>query len=375
VKVLAVTPIFFPVVGGVQQVVLDLALRVGGHGVSMDVAHVARGLHRATETVRGVTVHRLPLYGNRVLGWAPGLRKLAQNYDLLHVHDAQLMALTANVRFTCAAIPALLSTHGGFWHTNRAYLLKRIYEATMIRGAAGHYRRVLASSVGDFEYFKRYAERISLCSNGVDVKRFNRVLAAGARSMNEWVYWGRMSRHKRIDVIIDYVAHAHSRGHPVALLVCGEDVDGLMPAFAAQVERLKLTDFVRFEPYLDGDALRAELCKKTVYVTASEHEGFGLSVVEAMAAGLIVAGRDMVPFTSFIEHGRSGWLLRFDASAADLQRLERLLSSTPAQIDAVSHAARRAAGEYDWDVAAGRFVQHYRDALSDRACVPESGAA
>jgi len=54
---------------------------------------------------------------------------------------------------------------------------------------------------------------------------------------------------------------------------------------AELVRRLDLQDAVRFEPYLDKAALHAELAQRGVYITASEHEGFGLSLVEALAAG------------------------------------------------------------------------------------------
>jgi alpha-1,3-mannosyltransferase len=374
VKILSITPIFFPALGGIQQVVLELALRVREHGVHMDVAHVAAGLNHVTETVQGVTVHRVPLYGNRFFGWAPALRKLVQNYDLLHVHDPQLMAISANVRYTCGNMPAVLSTHGGFWHTNRGYVLKRIYERTMIRGAAGHYQRVLASSVGDYDYFKRYVDRISLCSNGVQVKEFNTVVQVATRNSFKWIYWGRLSRHKRLDLVIDYAHHARRRGFPVDLLVCGQDCDGLMSELKAQVDRLQLGGFVRFEPFLDDAALRIELAERNVYITASEHEGFGLSVVEAMAAGLIVICRNMVPLNSFMEHGRSGWLQQFDRSPTDFERLAQLLSSTPEQVASMSDAARQAASLHDWAVAVPRFVGHYRDALSGHASASESRA-
>ncbi len=365
-RVLSITPTFFPSLGGVQQVVLELALRVKEHGVAMDVAHVAVGLKEIQETVGGVNVFRIPLYGSRAAGWAPALRKLAHGYDLLHVHDPQLLAISANVRYTCGSVPAVLSTHGGFWHTNRGHLFKRVYEKTLLRGAAGHYARVLASSVGDYDYFKQYAERISLCSNGVHVKEFNAVVAGEKDNLFQWIYWGRLSRNKRVDLVIDYAADARRRGFPVDLLVCGQDFDGLMPELQAQVERLKLGGAVRFEPFLDAAALRSELGRRSVYVMASEHEGFGLSVVEAMAAGLIVVCRDMVPLNSFIEHGKSGWLMQFDGGAADLNRMASLMSATADQARAMSAAARRAASIHDWDVAVPRFVSHYRDALAGR---------
>jgi len=363
-KVLSITPTFFPQVGGLEQVVLELALRVRNYGVQMDVAHVACGLHRITERIQDVAVHRVPLHGNRIVGWAPALRRLARSYDLLHVHDPQLLAITANVRTSCNGIPAVLSTHGGFWHTDRGYLLKRLYEATLLRGAAGHYRRVLATSVGDFEYYKRYVSRIALCSNGVHVRQFNEVSQSCRSGLFRWIYWGRLSRNKRIDLVIDYVAHARQLGYPVQMLICGQDFDGLSADLHAKVARMALADVIRFEPYLDNGALRAELAQRDVYITASEHEGFGLSVVEAMAAGLVVVCRDIAPLNALCTHGRSGWLQSFDGSLPDLRSLSELLSSSPEKAASMSSAAREAAAKHDWDVAAPRFVRHYREVLA-----------
>jgi len=362
-KILAITPTFFPQIGGLEQVVLELALRMREHGISMDVAHIATGLTSSSDDLHGVRVHRIPLYGHRALGWAPSLGRLASGYDLLHVHDPQLLAITGNVRVSCGRIPAVLSTHGGFWHTRRGYLAKRLYEATFLGSSVRHYRRVLASSVSDFDYFKRFVDRVDLCSNGVHVQRFNGVAGRESGGLDQWIYWGRLSRNKRIDLIIDSVAAMHARGHGVELLICGKDFDGLMPELRSQIERLGMERFVRFEAYLGTAQLLGELERRSIFITASEHEGFGLTVVEAMAAGLIVVCRDIAPINGFFEHGKSGWSLKFDGSTADSESLADLLSLDAGATRAMSNAARQAAAIHDWSVAVPNFVRHYRQVL------------
>jgi alpha-1,3-mannosyltransferase len=366
-KVLAVTPAFHPQVGGVEQVALELARHLPAEGVAMEVAHVAAGLRPCTEQVRGVTVHRLALHGNRFAGWAPALGALARGYDLLHVHDPQLLAITMNVRAFCAGLPAVLSTHGGFWHTHRKYLLKRLYEHTLLRGAVRHYRRVLASSAADFEYYRGITPRAVVCANGVDCTRFAAVRHRGPTDLLRWVYWGRLSDNKRIDLVIDYLAHAHRLGFPVDLLICGQDVDQRRAALEAQVAQLGLTGAVQFESGLSDAALAEALGERRVYVTASEHEGFGLAVVEALAAGLIVIARDRAPLNGFFVDGRSGCTLSFDHSAADLQKLAALLERRGAAVEAMEEAARAAAQSHDWRVVAPRYVRHYREVLAEGA--------
>lgn len=363
-RVLSVTSTFLPQVGGLERVVLELALRLREHGVHTDVAHVAPGLRGGTETMQAVEVTRVPLYGSRFVGWSPAIRSLARSYDLLHVHDPQLLAISSNVRWMCAEIPAVLSTHGGFWHTEQFSSLKRLFERTLLRRAVAHYDRVLATSVADLEFFQHYTDRISLCSNGVDVTGFGAIARRQPHNLHRWIYWGRLSSNKRVDLAIDYVAHARRQGHPVELLVCGRDFDGLMPALRAQVGRLGLQEAVRFEPYLDDAALRAELATRSLFVTASEHEGFGLSIVEAMAAGLVVVCRDISPLNLFFTAGRSGWFLRFDGTKDDLRRLDEMLSSDGDTVQNITLAAREAAMEYDWSRAAPRFFQHYREVVT-----------
>jgi alpha-1,3-mannosyltransferase len=196
------------------------------------------------------------------------------------------------------------------------------------------------------------------------VKRFNAVAPEQRKGLDRWIYWGRLSRNKRVDLIIDYAAHARDMGRPVDLLICGRDFDRLLPELESQVRRLQLTNSVHFESFLDDAALRSELEHRSVYITASEHEGFGLSVVEAMAAGLVVVCRDMSPLNTFVSQGVNGLLLRFDGGARDLSALGELLSSGPERAASLSVEARRAANEHDWDVAAPRFVEHYRAVMT-----------
>ena len=87
---------------------------------------------------------------------------------------------------------------------------------------------------------------------------------------------------------------------------------------------------------------------------------FGIGIVEAMAAGLVVACRDMQPVNTFFESGKAGLLLSFDGGPQDLETLTDLLRSSAAEAMALSAAARIAAGVHDWDAVIPRFVAHYR---------------
>jgi alpha-1,3-mannosyltransferase len=367
-KVLAITPAFAPQVGGIEQVVQELAIRLCHMGHQVEVAHVATGHARYTvDEVAGLTVHRVPLKGHRLAGWAPALGKLAKGFDLLHVHDPQLMALTANVRLACAQVPAVLSTHGGFRHTQQLSWFKALHERVGLRPMLGHYRMVLASSISDEAYFKGYSDRVVLCSNGVSTDKFGSVPIEPDRPLDRWIYWGRLSRNKRVDQLIDTVALARALGHPVNLLICGRDFDGIAEQLHAQVKALHLDELVSFQTYMPDHELLQELRQRGVYATASEHEGFGLSIVEAMAAGLQVLCRDMSPLNSFVQPGQTGRFLSFDDQGRDTRALQALLQTGADQRRQAREQARQHVQVYSWDGAARRFELLMQQALAHGA--------
>lgn len=363
-RILSITPAFAPQVGGVEQVVQELALRMGVLGHTVEVAHVSPS-HRqlSCDEVAGLNVHRVPLIGHRLVGWAPALGKLAKGFDLLHVHDPQLTAITANVRLSCPNVPAVLSTHGGFRHSKNLALFKAIFERLALRRALRHYRKVLASSVGDLDYFSHYTDKVVLCANGVNTDKFGVVPRGEHKHPKQWIYWGRLSHNKRVDCLLECVALARDAGVMVDLMICGRDFDGIAQNLQQQVQRLHLEQAVCFKTHLSDAQLLDELSRRSVYITASEHEGFGLSIVEAMAAGLLVVCRDMSPLNTFVQPGLSGHFLNFDNSKRDTDTLTALLSRDPASVLAGGDAARSTAQRYNWDAAAKLFEHQFRQAL------------
>ena len=93
-------------------------------------------------------------------------------------------------------------------------------------------------------------------------------------------------------------------------------------------------------------------------------------IVEAMAAGLIVFCRDIEPINDFFEHGKSGFFLAFDGSAADVEAMCSYLREGAAAAGEMSAQARLAAAVHDWDAVAPQFLRHYREVLAETG--PES---
>ena len=224
--------------------------------------------------------------------------------------------LFRSVLLQCPRIPAVLSTHGGFRHTRNHLAFKWMHEHFLMRHLLKRYRKVLAVSESDSAYFSRFSDRVEKCENGISFSKFQRGLLSGTPDPTRWIYWGRWSRNKRIDVVIDAVALARDQGIAIDLLIAGPDFDHLGLSFQARIDELGLAGSVRLHPYIDEESLLQELRQRTVFITGSEYEGFGIGILEAMAAGKIVVCRDMAPINGFVARS-NGFFLGFDGSPGD----------------------------------------------------------
>jgi len=105
--------------------------------------------------------------------------------------------------------------------------------------------------------------------------------------------------------------------------------------------------------------LKKELRTRGVFISASEYEGFGLTIIEAMAAGCLILCRDIPPLNEFVRHGSNGYLLQFDGGMTDEECLRRLLNMTPFELGKCSIISREIASRYDWKIAAKNFADLY----------------
>ncbi len=229
-RILHITPTYSPSVGGIESVVDNLSREAIRSGIVADVAHVRNGLRAVVEDEGDRVIYRIPSYGTSLCGFAPGLKSVACRYDLLHVHDPQLLCLTAQLGLQLASRRMVLSTHGGFNHTSNHLWIKQLHKRYLMRGALAVYDRILASSRNDHDFFNRYSKKVVLVENGVDVDRFSAVseIDRGTDGHLKWIYWGRITKHKRIDCLIDTVRIANDLGFPVSVKVIGSGEPNLI---------------------------------------------------------------------------------------------------------------------------------------------------
>ena len=125
------------------------------------------------------------------------------------------------------------------------------------------------------------------------------------------------------------------------------------PPLAGRVRHLGyVSDAERESLYRDAAAL----------VVPSLHEGFGLTALEAMAAGVpvVAANRGALP-----ELVADAGLLVDPTNADEMAQALLAAIGDPAVRARLSAAGRRRASEYSWIASADRLIEAYRAAASE----------
>jgi glycosyltransferase involved in cell wall biosynthesis len=161
-----------------------------------------------------------------------------------------------------------------------------------------------------------------------------------------------------VDWFLRAVHGAQEVGAPVGGVVAGAGPErARLEALAAE---LGLRDSVRFAGFVPEADLPAVYAAADIYVHTGVQESFGLSVIEAAAAGLpVVAVAEGGPCDT-VQDGRTGLLLPStpEAVAAGLARL----ANHPGEAAAMGQAgAAFIAATYQWEQGAAVFLRVLAD--------------
>ena len=303
-------------VGGITRYVLSLSQRLVQRGHRVIVA--SDGGHcEADVKVLGLTHWRLPLHTSAE--WSPQVfhagRALAQRLrqepvDLVHAHT-RVGQVVADRLSRHLGIPYVTTWHGIF----KRRLGRRLWPCT------GESTIAISQPVRQhvMQDFHVPPDRVRCIYNGIETSYYatppNPALVDAFRA--RWRISpahrvigsvGRMAagRVKGFDLILMAAALLEDTIPELAIVLVG---DGPRRPFLEDVaKRLGIEQRVRFVG--PSDDIRVPLAVMDVFVFPSRWpEGFGLTLIEAMAAGKSVVGTRMGAVSEIIEHGRSGWLV------------------------------------------------------------------
>ncbi|WP_409563156.1 WecB/TagA/CpsF family glycosyltransferase [Hyphomicrobium sp. MC8b] len=370
-RVLHVVRQFHPAVGGLENMVLSLARAQLRAGLQAEVLTLNRRFQDldtvlpSRDCVEDIPVRRIPFRGSRRYPVAPQVLSHIEDFDLIHVHGVDFFADFLSATAPWHRKPMVLTTHGGFFHTTFAQRLKRFYFRTITKSSVRNYRRVIACSENDAQTFSTIAgERVVAIENGVDIHKFRD--ASSREYQPKIAYFGRFAAHKGILNLInafDLVRHAIPDAR---LVLIGNDSDGMLRIIeAACADGLRDGSIKILTDRNDGE-IADELSTCSFFASASQYEGFGLTLVEAMSAGLIPIANEIPSFEAILRRVGIGLLTNFDEPEVAADHLLRFMLASSERYTELRSAAIAAAKPYDWTQVEQLYRNEYERILGHK---------
>lgn len=362
---------FHPAVGGFEDVVKQLALAQAAAGHTVRVVTLNRLFKGSAETlparevIDGIEVIRIPYFGSTRYPIAFSVIKFIRDADIVHVHaiDFFFDYLAWTKLFHRKRL--VVSTHGGFFHTPFAARLKRLYFRTVTRMSLAWYNATVVVSVNDQALFETIRKSGIVCiENGIDTSKYRD--AASQYPTKSILALGRLASNKRLDRLLAFFAALRSKDPQWKLTIAGRPWDVEAAHLISRAETLKLGDAVDIVQAPSETDIRDLMAGSSVIASASEYEGFGLSAVEGMSAGLFPLLSDIAPFRRLV--ARSG--IGINADFSDPEAAADKWISTWQKIEADYGRYRqksiKAASEYDWKPVSKAYAKVYEDICGTR---------
>ncbi len=179
---------------------------------------------------------------------------------------------------------------------------------------------------------------------------------------NQILYVGRLSPNKRIDVLISAIAKIKTNIPDICLHIVG--TGPLLRSLEQLVIHHDLKDGVIFHGFLPEDDLIRLYKSSTLFVLPSVKEGFGIVLLEAMAAGtpIIAANQKDSATIELIDDQENGLLFKPNSIDDLADKIIRILKNDELRNKLIKNGVNKAKN-YSWNVISKQVESLYKKFL------------
>jgi glycosyltransferase involved in cell wall biosynthesis len=376
---------FFPPkwIGGVEIATYYLAKQLQANGIEVHVITSRDPGMPEEENYEGFMVHRLYLpklstLGNALFQLNLFLAVKKIDPDVVHFQYVSTSTYATLIK-TILKKPYIVVGHGSDVYLEkqnrvRLFFLKKILKTT-IRNA----NAVIALT----DHMKQriqedYGRSSIVIPDGVDLKRFSLAVSKeAARTKLQLkhdekiiVFVGNLRAIKGIEYLIRAVEIIRDRGPLTRLLVVGGAASGVVKEEERErlnnlVSTLGLGECVTFVGGIPNDRVPEYLAASDIFVLPSLSEGFGIVLLEAMAAALPIVATNVTGISSIVKEGVNAFLVEPRDAVQIAEKVTTLLND-PELRHRMSENNRVTVQKYAWERVAKEMEQIYLSCLNSQ---------
>ena len=371
--------------GGMNVYVLQLARDLArlGHRVDVytrrhdprdpqvvDLAEGARVIHLdggPYDNAKSTLYNHIPRFLDDLCSYQ---RSEGLDYDLVHSHY-WLSARIGAVLSEKWAVPHVTTLHT----TAKTKLQARAgEEETELRISVEHNAlrdadAIVVSTQHEREALARLygapLHKVHVVPAGVDTELFRPMAKSEARRLldvaeaNVVLYVGRIEPLKGLELLLNAAALLDDMADTRLIIVGGKPAEDIeLQRLEVLAERLGIGDSTTFTGTVAQKDLRKYYSASDVFVLPSYYESFGLAALEAMACGTPVVVSRVGGLSSFVDEGRTGYLIPWRCPEPFAERIRTLLCNSDLR-EAMGTVARDRSLKMTWGEMAKRIVELY----------------
>ncbi len=195
-------------------------------------------------------------------------------------------------------------------------------------------------------------------SNPIRFRLFNKYAKTKKESVFSLVFFGRLSFEKNIDVVLETVRILLDQKKKVRLVVIGT---GPAESFLKKkAKELRIADHVDFRGVLRDDDLAKAVAKTHCVMTAATMETQGMTILEAMSAGVPCVGANARAIPATVKKGVNGYLFEPGNSKQAADLISTIMDSHSLQ-EKLSHNSIEWAKRFSEESIVKQYFELYSD--------------
>tara|TARA_Y100000310_G_scaffold58248_1_gene53535 strand:+ start:1067 stop:2206 length:1140 start_codon:yes stop_codon:yes gene_type:complete len=378
-KIAHVCPFYTPAIGGVKQVVEELAKRQHkeGHEVHVYTSDwdKEKRIKKKDEIIDGIFVHRcyhLVKIANFVSFWPSVFTKIVkEKFDVVHSH------VFGHPHFVLSSLASKISG-AKYVHTTHCPWTEAHRSAIGKIGLAISYNlfsrlsfkltdKIIAITPWELNFIKKFggtSNKVVVLPNGMSNKFFEKVKNNDFKKKNKIkgkmvLFFGRLNVTKGPEKFVEIAHSILKKQNDVTFVIRGPD-EGMK-----QIVKEKIGSEKKI--ILLGETRdRKEIIKMyqaaDIFVLPSYREGLPLTLFEAMAADLPIVASPVNGIPYEMKEPENGFLVNYGNNKGFEDKIIQLLNSKKLR-DKISKNNKKKAQKYRWDIISEDTLKLYKSKI------------
>nr|MDO8046143.1 glycosyltransferase family 4 protein [Candidatus Baldrarchaeota archaeon] len=367
-RVIMVAPCYYPVKGGTEITVRNLAIALNKNGVHVDVMAFNVNQIRIpkwqgkTEKIDEITVYRIPALSlfqivqsvkiTAGVNFLPGrFIHILKNYDIIHFHEIDM-----SFPFFSYLVkkPKIIHLHGIDYN----FLKKHFISRFLFKHLVHIYISISKRMEKELTKLGIPKDKIVYVPNCVDTNLFK---PQARKEDNMLLFVGRISKGKGLHILIKSLRYVRE---PVRLIIIGPtDWDTVYYQNILNLierENRKGKHEIKYLGALELSELIEWYQKASIFILPSFGEGFPVTVLEALACETPVIATPVGGIPEIVENNVTGLLIQQNSPIELAKAIQYLLTNPDMRLKMGYEGRKRVMQQYSLNVTVKKLCNIYR---------------